>query len=429
MTRDQRSLHYVLVVQAAAYALGGGRFATESAFAVHLKELRAALGPRFTAMYLVAPQMTEASYAERKNHLATLDPGSDGIEFIPAHAEDGSLAAFWFRDLPRIRSQLSSVLRSPAIIHSGMSDDIRRPLMAIVNLMGWIRRRPVMFIVDIDFREDTRRYRKLGVWRMKRYLYNRLVMDPLKLLQVFLAPRMFELVLLKSPRLVRDFGRGREHVKNFYDTVHSPAHLLPEPMWARHFERLKNPAGPFVAIYFGRFVEYKGLRFAVDAVRIARELGGDIRLVLVGDGECRQDLMERVAAAGLEDRVTFVPPVPYGPELFDLLAQAHVAVATPLVEDTPRAAFDSMARGLPLVAFKINYFRDLAEESGAVSLVDWADPRALATRFLELDANRAKLVEMSQRALEFAAVNTQSEWIARRVAWMDQFLVPRLEPA
>lgn len=418
-------LNYVIVVQAPAFALADGHFATESAFAIHLKELREALGPRFKSLVLVAPQFTPQVYEARKATLGVLSAQRDGVEFMPAHSLGASAFSFWFSDLPRVCKNLRHRLREPAIVHSGMSDDIRRPLMAALNLVARLRKRPVIFIVDIDFRQDTRRYYQLGLWRTKRYLAHRFLFDPVKWIQVWLAPRLFQLVLLKSSSMVRDFGRGRQHVKNFYDTVHSSKDVLPEALRAAHFERLKDPSGSLNVVYFGRFVAYKGLKVAVEAIRIARSRGIDVTLTLIGEGECQQDLVQQVKAAALETSVIFQPPVRYGPDLFNLLANAHVTVASPLIEDTPRAAFDSMARGLPLVASDINYFSDLARESGAIALFKWSDPESLAEELIALSRNRGRIAEMAARGMVFAENNTQSIWLARRVGWVADLLAAR----
>ncbi len=413
---------YIIAVQAPAYRLRDGSFATESAFVIHLKELRASLGARFRRVILIAPELTQAEYLERKPQLDVLSPERDEVVYVPSHSTSTSARSFWFGELPKFWRRLAEVLPDSAVVHSGMADDIKRPSMAVVNIAAWLRRKPVIFIVDIDFREDTRRYYKLGLWSRKRYWAHRLVYDPIKWIQVWCAPRIFQLVLLKSASMVRDFGKGRSHVKNFYDTVHSDSDLLPKAEQPAHFEWLSRPGEPLRVVYFGRFVEYKGLSRAIEAVRLARSEGEDIRLTLIGDGDCRNALEHQVKEAGLVDHVTFCAPVRYGPALFELLASAHLTIATPVVEDTPRAAFDSMARGLPILAFDINYFRDLAQDSGAVALASWPDPKALAARLGALSRDRGMLVAMARSGLDFAAANTQATWLVRRAAWTDRIV-------
>ena len=91
-------------------------------------------------------------------------------------------------------------------------------------------------------------------------------------------------------------------------------------------------------------------------------------------------------------------------------------LAAPLIEDTPRAAFDAMARGLPILAYDTSYFRDLAE-SGAVDLATWPEPSSLAQRLECLAIDRARLAKLAENGLSFAALNTQQFWLNLRVKW------------
>ena len=101
--------------------------------------------------------------------------------------------------------------------------------MAMANVAAWWHGRPLVFVVDIDFRQHAKRFYLMGEWSFKSYLVNRYVYDPIKWLQVWFAPKISALVLLKSMSLVRDFGRRLPHVKNFFDTVHSSAQVMSGP--------------------------------------------------------------------------------------------------------------------------------------------------------------------------------------------------------
>lgn len=407
---------YLLVVQAPAYPLGGDGFAIESAFAAHLIELRERLGARFGRLVLVAPQWTEAQYTRQAAQMRVVPPSS-GVCFQPAYRLDVSRPAFWARHLLRVWRLLRRAVARAGVVHSGMSTQLGHPLMFMACLVGWRAGVPVVFMVDIDFRRTSERNRSLGVWNLRQYLVNRYAYDPLKWLQVWLAPRLFDLVLLKSASMVERFGGGRRWVRNFFDTVHREADVLAGQALDRHLERLGTPGRPLEAVFFGRLVPYKGLDRAIEAVRLAREAGHDVRLTLVGDGECRAALEAQVAAAGLVEAVRFVGPRPYGEALFQELERADLALATPLVEDTPRAAFDAMARGLPLLAFDITYFRDLADLSGAVALARWPDAADLARALGALERDRPRLAAMARQGLAFARANTQTIWLERRIDW------------
>ncbi|HEU4459283.1 MAG TPA: glycosyltransferase [Methylibium sp.] len=415
-------MDYVLAVQAPAYPLAGGRCATESAFAEHLRQLRLRIGPRFARLVLIAPSLTDDEYARLKPGLGELSEADDGVQFVPAYPTSVSRPGFWLHHLRPVWKRSRDAVRTASIVHSGMSTQLGHPLMAMVNLAGWLAKKPVVFMVDIDFRRHAERYRRLGSWSLKSYLVNRYLYDPLKWLQCWLAPRMFTLVCLKSASMVKDFGQGRPNVRNFYDTVHAEHHVLNADELAAKEAAARDASRPLVVGYFGRLAPNKGMDRAVEAVRLARARGADVRLRLIGAGDCLEALQHQVRDAGLGDAVSFEPPVAYGAPLFERLADVHLSVAAPLIEDTPRAAFDSMARGIPIVAFDITYFDDLARASGAVRVTPWPEAGGLAEAFVELAGDRAKLAGMTSAAVAFARDNTQDIWLKRRTQWLMELL-------
>lgn len=411
---------YIIAVQAPTYQLSPNSFATESAFSHHLRQLRSTYGNKISKVVLIAPQMSKEDYDRQKEFLGVVT-ADEGITLLPANPESASGFEFWRSHAPRLWREIKHCVRDASVVHSGMSEDIRRPLMAMVNLAAWRLGKPVIFFVDIDTRKNSWRLYRLGMWSLKSYLSNRLIHDPLKWIQIWLAPRMFDLVLLKSPEMVRDFGGGRPHVRDFLDTAHSAEHVVTNEQLEKHLTGLRE--GPLRVVYFGRLVAYKGLDRAIDAVRIARERGQDIRLTFIGAGPCLDALREQTRSLGLEEWIDFLPPVSYGDSLFSLLSEYHVAIATPLTEDTPRAAFDAMARGLPIVAFDIAYFKGLAEQSGAVALAKWPSPQSMADAIEGLNKNRARLAEMSVSAVNFARANTQQIWLDKRRNWTMNFIL------
>jgi glycosyltransferase involved in cell wall biosynthesis len=87
-----------------------------------------------------------------------------------------------------------------------------------------------------------------------------------------------------------------------------------------------------------------------------------------------------------------------------------------------------MARGLPVLAFDISYFRDLSQASQAVVLARWPEPAALAERLEELAADPERLAAMARCGVVFARSNTQAVWLERRAAWMRDVMRPPEPP-
>jgi glycosyltransferase involved in cell wall biosynthesis len=411
---------YFVVVQVLAYPIDEHQFAVESAFAAHLVMLKELIGPEFDELVLVGVSMPQGLYEQSRNHLQVLDTRKSGVRFVAALAAGVSRPRFILTGLVPLWSRLRRLFAEPCVVQSGMSTQLAKPLMFMASLAARSHRRPVVFMVDIDFRQHAWRFLQTGQWSRKSYLINRYGYDPLKWLQLWLAPRLFDLCLYKSDSMVRDFGRGRPNVRNFFDTVHAAEDVLTTAELDSRIERLRSRDGLTVT-YFGRLAANKGLDRVIDAVGLART-EADIRLKIIGDGECRESLLKQIEAAGLGDAVTLVPSVPYGEPLFGLMADCDVAVAAPLVEDTPRAAFDAMARGLPVVAFDITYFRDLEAGSKAVICTPWPQPAGLARAFVALAQDREQLVSLAGNAVAFAQANTQRIWLERRLSWLQELL-------
>jgi glycosyltransferase involved in cell wall biosynthesis len=412
-------MKYFVVVQAPAYSLSVDSCALESAFAVHLSLLRQLIGPKYDELVLIGPGLSADDYRSKVNQLSVLDAATSGVRFVPAFPLSASRAGFLLRRLWPTWRRLKSIFAEPCVVHSGMSTELARPLMFMASLAAKRMGRPVIFMVDMDFREHARRFYADRQWSLPSYLVNRLAYDPLKWLQLRLAPYLFDVCCFKGSILVRDFGRGRPNVHKFYDTVHSAADVLDDPQLARRLEWIARPGGPFTAVFFGRLAANKGIDRMITATHLARERGLDVRLRIIGDGECRAALADQIRDLALEAHVELVPAVAYGDPLFKLLEDCHVCVAAPLIEDTPRAAFDAFSRGLPMVAFDIAYFTDLEQASGAVITTPWAEAEGLAVAIVQLAQDRPRLMEMTRRAVQFAAQNTQEIWLRRRLGWLE----------
>lgn len=412
---------YVIAVTAPAFRLSDTAFAIEDAFSYHLRELKLQLEGHVDKIILVAPELSREDF-DRNPSLGVIT-ADEGIVMVPTYPVEASAKEFWIRHVPRLLGVFNRTVREAAVVHTGMSHDLWRPMLLLLNIITWGHRKRSLFFVDIDFRRNTQRFRQLGIWSRKSYVVNRLLHDPLRWFQVWLAVRLSSLVLLKSPDLVRDFGGGRGSVKNFLDTAHSAEQVLTDDELAQRLTWLSDETTPLQLVYFGRLVSYKGINLAIDAIRLARSRGNDVRLTIIGDGPELRALQRQVDDAKLSEAITFTPAVKYGEPLFRLLSNFHASIACPLVEDTPRSAFDAMARGLPIVAFNLDYFNGLAEMSGAVNTAEWPSAQKLADAFVALDKDRARLTEQARKAVAFARANTQQIWMERRHAWLMEYVL------
>ena len=77
----------------------------------------------------------------------------------------------------------------------------------------------------------------------------------------------------------------------------------------KDFVDFSFPDGVPVFLYLGRMMWYKGMRITLDALKKVREAGCDFRMVFVGGGIDRDEIVQYSESLGLSDRVFFEDPV------------------------------------------------------------------------------------------------------------------------
>ena len=104
---------------------------------------------------------------------------------------------------------------------------------------------------------------------------------------------------------------------------------------------------PCTVLSVGRFCREKGFEYLIEAIHQARKKNGDIGLVLVGDGECKQTYREAIERLGLQDHVYFTG---FQGNPYKYMAKANLFVLSSLSEGFPNVLAEAMSLGLPVVA-------------------------------------------------------------------------------
>jgi glycosyltransferase involved in cell wall biosynthesis len=116
-----------------------------------------------------------------------------------------------------------------------------------------------------------------------------------------------------------------------------------------------------VVIEVARFAPQKGQATALRTVAALRERFGDVRLLLVGDGETRAQVEAEAARLGA-DWAEFLGGREDVPEL---LALADVSILPSTAEGLPMTLIESVAVGTPIVATDVGDVGWLVETTGA----------------------------------------------------------------
>ncbi|MBW1782936.1 MAG: glycosyltransferase [Deltaproteobacteria bacterium] len=108
----------------------------------------------------------------------------------------------------------------------------------------------------------------------------------------------------------------------------------------------------------GRLVAIKNHRMFLDAAKLFIEENPDVQVkfVIIGDGELRQELISHSAANGLSDHVIFCGWIRKLPQAY---ADLDILVLTSINEGTPVSIIEAMASSVPVISTDAGGVRDL----------------------------------------------------------------------
>jgi len=175
--------------------------------------------------------------------------------------------------------------------------------------------------------------------------------------------------------------------------------------------------GAFVAGFTGAHGLANGLDAVLDAAAELKRRGrSDIQLVLIGDGNQKDRLVERASRDGL-DNVLFLPPV-RKTEIaritasFDCGMMILANVPAFYYGTSPNKFFDYISAGLPVVCNYPGWLSELITENACGVVVAPNDPAAFADALCSLAASAEGREAMGRRSRELAAAAFGREALA-----------------
>lgn len=153
-------------------------------------------------------------------------------------------------------------------------------------------------------------------------------------------------------------------------------------------------------VFGGRMVPVKGLDILIKAwAKVIDRFGESFpRLLLVGDGPIKGQLMQLVEDYELSDYVMFHD---WMPEISSILNQADIYVQPSLQEGLPNSVLEAMAAALPIVATKVSGNEDLVtdNENGILVAPGCIDGLAEALCTLIANPDRRKAMGKHSRQI------------------------------
>ncbi len=177
-----------------------------------------------------------------------------------------------------------------------------------------------------------------------------------------------------------------------------------------------------MVVYAGTFGIANGLDAVLDAAaELMRRGKRDIKILLIGDGKLKPELLGRALREGL-DNVLFHEPVPKA-RLAGLMAAADLGlqvlanVPAFYYGTSPNKFFDYIAAGLPVLNNYPGWLTELITEHQCGFVVPPDMPVAFANALERASADRIELRAMGQRASALAKAQFNRDTLADR--WVD----------
>jgi len=226
--------------------------------------------------------------------------------------------------------------------------------------------------------------------------------------------RPFDRLTVRLADKVATFSTGyKRWIETIYDVsdvkvlppgVEKPQniHLLPKNIATR----LSKP-GSKSLLFVGKLVTWKNIDRLINVTAMVREQFPDIRLMIVGDGPCKDSLKRQTADMGLDKNVIFCGYVS-AEDVFSYCEAADLFVLLEKNISFGLSLIEANAIGLPAMAFQGGGPNDIIEEekNGFLLPIDVTD-KGIAERIIGYLSDEKKIQSMRGHAF---AVSRKFTW-------------------
>lgn len=173
------------------------------------------------------------------------------------------------------------------------------------------------------------------------------------------------------------------------------------------------------AIYTGNIGEVNNSRWLLEAAKVLLSKDRtDIKILLVGEGQQREELVKEAEELGLSNFI-HLGLMPKS-ELVPLVQHALVSLVplkgTPVLDtSSPNKFFESLAAGVPVIQNTNGWMKDFLDEHNVGFTLDPNDPQALAELLIHLDKKPEQRKVMGEKAKKLAAAQFDKKILAQKM--------------
>ena len=134
-------------------------------------------------------------------------------------------------------------------------------------------------------------------------------------------------------------------IENAVEGKYNKKLLLQNRQNKRHQLNIKEKE--FVLGYIGRLSEEKGIKYLIEASSLLDKSDLPVKVLIIGDGPQKKELMDFVNEKGIKDKVVFAG---FQADIESWLPALDIFVLPSFTEGTPMSLLEAMALGIPVVA-------------------------------------------------------------------------------
>ncbi len=227
--------------------------------------------------------------------------------------------------------------------------------------------------------------------------------------------------MLSDPRIKRNAMSNLVVINNGLPPVTGGTDIAPAP--GNFDSKLVDfcKAG-FTVGSIGRLSEEKGHVYLVEAVSFLRDMYGNIRLVIIGEGPRKKSLEGRIAALGLQQRV-LLPG--YRANARQYLEHFGLFVLPSLTEGLPITLLEAMQSRVPIIATRVGGMPEALQHGRAGLLVEPASAESLAKAVYTLQEQPGLARELASTAYKRVTTDYSSRLMALKYCELYKSVIDR----
>jgi glycosyltransferase involved in cell wall biosynthesis len=166
----------------------------------------------------------------------------------------------------------------------------------------------------------------------------------------------------------------------------------------------RRPSGMKTIVSVGGLIPLKGHHYTIEAMRKVVKIFSNCRLMIVGEGEDKVDLLSQVEKSGLQNFVHFLNILPHD-QLLEIMSACDLFVLPSWAEGLGMVYLEAMALGVPVIGCRGQGIEDIVSHGETGFLTQPKDSEGLADLILMLLKDEALRLSVGQRGQEVVLKN------------------------